>query len=51
MSSINLNTNTQTIEELVAMGLTNYYTSHPLCYQRASLLRDAVNYELIIIKK
>jgi hypothetical protein len=51
MSNINLNTNTQTIKELVAMGLKNYYTSHPLCIQRASLLRDAAREELIIIKK
>jgi len=47
MKTINLNTNKQTIQELVALGLTNYYTSSSLCIQRLALLQDAVRKNLI----
>lgn len=48
---INLNTNKQTIKELVALGLTNNYTSAPLCIQRATLLQLAVRHNLITPNK
>jgi len=47
--SINLNTNKQSIKELVSLGLTNYYTAHALCTQRARLLRDASSKGLITL--
>ena len=49
--TINLNTNKQSIKELVALGLTNYYTQSPLCTQRERLLRDASNKGLITLNK
>lgn len=48
---INLNTNKQTIKELVSLGLTNYYKSQPLCIQRRRLLRDAAEAGLIVLNK
>jgi len=48
---INLNTNKQTIKELVALGLTNNYTSSPLCIQRATLLKLAVAKNLLTPNK
>lgn len=48
---INLNTNKQTIKELVNLGLTNYYTESSLATQRERLLRDASKKGLIILKK
>lgn len=48
---INLNTNRQTIKELVNMGLTNHYKSSPLPIQRLALLRDAARKNLITLNK
>lgn len=45
---INLNTNKQSIKDLVSLGLVNNYKSHKLCIQRSLLLRDAINAGLII---
>ena len=44
---INLNTNKQTIKELVALGIENTYTHAPLCVQRRTLLELAVAMKLI----
>jgi len=41
MITVNMNTNKQTIKELVALGLTNTWTHAPLCVQRRSLLEMA----------
>tara|TARA_B100000780_G_scaffold97944_1_gene68354 strand:- start:330 stop:482 length:153 start_codon:yes stop_codon:yes gene_type:complete len=49
--TINLNTNKQTIKELVQLGVTNYYFSSPLCIQRVALLRDAAKKNLITLNK
>ena len=48
---INLNTNKQTIKQLVALGLVNNYTSSPLCIQRSTLLQLAVASNLITPNK
>ncbi len=48
---INLNTNKQTIKELVALGLTNVYTHAPLHTQRRALLQEASIKGLITLKK
>ena len=48
---INLNTNKQTINELVALGIDNVYTHSPLCIQRATLLKVAVIKNLIVLNK
>ena len=47
--TINLNTNKQTIKQLVELGLTNNYKAQPLCTQRERLLRDAAVKGLIIL--
>ena len=49
--TINLNTNTQTIKELLEMGLTNNYKSQPLHRQRKCLLQEASLKGLIKLKK
>ena len=48
---INLNTNKQSIKELVNLGLTNHYKSHSLGIQRMYLLRDAAEQGLIKLNK
>jgi len=48
---INLNTNKQTIKELVELGLTNNYKSHSLSYQRYLLLKKAYLKVLIKLNK
>lgn len=35
------------IKSLVALGLTNYYTSHVLCIQKKNLFQDALRRGLI----
>jgi hypothetical protein len=47
---INMNTNKQTIKELVELGLENTYTHAPLCIQRRTLLELAVAMNLITPK-
>lgn len=47
---INLHTNTQTIKELEALGITNHYKHSSLPTQRFRLLRDAANLNLITLK-
>ena len=49
--TINLNTNKQTIKELVALGLNNVYTHAPLCIQRRTLLKLAAMKNLIVLNK
>ena len=49
--TINLNTNKQTIKQLVELGLTNVYKHSPLCIQRKNLLEDAFRKGLINLNK
>ena len=49
--TINLNTNKQTIKQLVALGIDNVYTHAPLCVQRRTLLKVAVIKNLIVLNK
>lgn len=46
----NLNLYKETITELVALGLTNYYTQQPLCTQKERLVRDAIREDLIEVR-
>lgn len=47
---VNMNTNKQTIKELVELGLTNSYTHAPLCVQRRTLMELAVAMNLLTPK-